>query len=29
MKRVPVALFGHDCYAYIAIDFNRMNDEQE
>ena len=29
MKRVPVTLFGHDCYAYIAIDFNRMNDEQE
>jgi len=29
MKRVSVALFGHDCYAYIAIDFNRMNDEQE
>jgi transposase len=29
MKRVAIALFGHDCYAYIAIDFSRMNDEQE
>jgi len=29
MKRVSVTLFGHDCYAYIAIDFHRMTDEQE
>ena len=29
MKRVPVMLFDHNCYAYIAIDFNRMTDEQE
>jgi len=29
MKRVPIDLFGHDCYAYIAIDFERQIDEQE
>jgi hypothetical protein len=29
MKRVPIGLFGHDAYAYIAIDFDRQTDEQE
>lgn len=29
MKRVPIELFGHDGYAYIAIDFARQTDEQE
>jgi hypothetical protein len=29
MKRVCTKLFGNDCYAYIAIDYQRMADEQE
>jgi hypothetical protein len=29
MKRVPTKLFGHDAYAYIAIDFQRQKEEQE
>ena len=29
MKRVSVTLYGHACYAYIAVDFDRMTDEQE
>jgi transposase len=29
MKRVSVKLYSYDCYAYIAIDFKRMTDEQE
>jgi transposase len=29
MKRVAITLFGHDCYAYITIDFERQTDEQE
>ena len=29
MKRVSIELFGHDCYAYIAVDFGRLTDEQE
>ena len=29
MKRVSIKLFNHDCYAYVAVDYNRMNDEQE
>ena len=29
MKRVSTQLFGHDCYVYIAVDFNRLTDEQE
>jgi hypothetical protein len=29
MKRVSVELFGHDGYAYIAIDFGRQTGEQE
>jgi hypothetical protein len=29
MKCVPIKLFGHDCYAYIAIDFDRQTDELE
>jgi transposase len=29
MKRVPAKLYGCDCYAYIAVDFARMADEQE
>jgi hypothetical protein len=29
MKHVAVRLFGRDCHLYIAIDFDRMTDEQE
>lgn len=29
MKRVSVELSGHDCHAYIAVDFKRLTDEQE
>jgi hypothetical protein len=29
MKRVSVKLFGHDCHAYISVDFARMSCEQE
>jgi transposase len=29
MKRVPLKLYDYDCYAYIALDFERMADEQE
>jgi transposase len=29
MKRVSVNLFAQECYAYIAIDFERMTGEQE
>jgi hypothetical protein len=29
MKRVSVRLYDCDCYAYIAVDFERMTDEQE
>jgi len=29
IKRVSVTLYGCDCYAYIAVDFERMADEQE
>jgi hypothetical protein len=29
MKRVFFELHGHECYAYISVDFERMTDEQE
>ena len=29
IKRAPIELFGHGCYAYIAIDFDRQTDELE
>jgi hypothetical protein len=29
MKRVSENLFGHECHAYIAIDYERMSGEQE
>jgi transposase len=29
IKRVPLKLFGHDLFAYISVDFDRLADEQE
>jgi hypothetical protein len=29
MKRVSIELYACNCYAYIAVDFRRMTDEQE
>jgi transposase len=29
IKRVKATLFGHDCFVFVAVDYDRLNDEQE